>query len=93
MIRKRLHQILETGSDADLPSRLFDVFILALILLNVLAVALESSAGIAERWGPVFEYFELLSLAVFTVEYAMRVWTCVERRKYSVRCSTGSGSS
>ena len=83
MIRKRLHQILETGSDADLPSRLFDVFILAMILLNVLAVALESSAGIAARWGPAFKHFEVFSIAVFTVEYVLRVWTCVERGKYS----------
>jgi voltage-gated potassium channel len=83
VIRRRLHEILETGSDADLPSRLFDIFILAMILLNVLAVALESSAGIVERWGPVFEGFELFTTAVFTVEYVIRVWTCVESRKYS----------
>ncbi len=78
-----MHQILATGSDTDLSSRLFDIFILAMILLNVLAVALESSAGIAERWGPVFEYFELFTIAVFTIEYVMRVWTCVESRKYA----------
>jgi voltage-gated potassium channel len=87
VVRKRLHEILETGSDTDLPSKLFDYFILTMIMLNVLAVALETAASVAEATEPFLKYFEWFSIAVFTIEYVLRVWTCVEKRAY--RSSVG----
>ena len=82
MIRNRLYQILETGTDSDLPSRLFDYFILTLILLNALAVVMVTSPAARAVAGPLFDYLEYFSMAVFTVEYVLRVWTCVERGRY-----------
>ena len=47
---------------------------MALILLNVAAVVLESEASIAGRYGPLFETFGLFSILAFTAEYALRLW-------------------
>ncbi len=53
-----------------------------LILANVAAVILESVPWIHDRFGVEFEQFEAFSVAVFSAEYALRVWTCVEKERY-----------
>ena len=61
--------------------------ILALILLNVLAVLLESMKEVKEFVGPTFEIFEGVSVVIFTVEYILRMFSVVKdaNQNYS-RC-------
>ena len=57
---------------------MFDTFIVGLIVLNILAMVVESVQKIhalAPAWFMAFEYF---SVAVFSVEYVLRIWSCVE---------------
>jgi len=74
--RRRLFRVLELAESGDVPSKLFDIFILTLIVLNVGAVMLESVAGLRLRYARFFYQFEVFSVAVFTVEYLLRVWSC-----------------
>jgi len=39
-MRKRLYEILEIASPDDLSSRIFDTFIISLIILNIIAIIL-----------------------------------------------------
>lgn len=55
-------------------SRLFLVFIQTLIILNLLAVMLESVAHLHENYGRFFYGFEVFSVVIFTVEYLLRLW-------------------
>ena len=48
--------------------------LVALILINLLAVALELVPAIGARYALVFRAIELFSLVVFTVEYRLRLW-------------------
>ena len=73
----RLYQIIEKGRADDVASRLFDGFILTLIALNVVMVILETVPELAGEYGVFFNTFEAVSVLVFTVEYALRIWTCV----------------
>lgn len=57
---------------------IFDRFIIALILLNILAIMLETVASINASYENIFYYFEVFSVAVFTIEYMLRVWSCTE---------------
>jgi voltage-gated potassium channel len=57
---------------------IFDRFIIALILLNILAITLETVASINASYENIFYYFEVFSVAVFTIEYLLRVWSCTE---------------
>ncbi|MFC2109540.1 ion transporter [Bacteroidota bacterium] len=52
----------------------FIKFIYALIVLNVIALILESYEELNAIYSPVFYYFELFSVAIFTVEYLVRIW-------------------
>ncbi|MGD8326006.1 MAG: cyclic nucleotide-gated ion channel [Sphingomonadales bacterium] len=77
-IRRRTHEILETGPEDDVVARLVDGVLLFLILANLVAVALETLPSLAQ-----FEYyfhaFEIFSVAIFTIEYVLRLWASVER--------------
>lgn len=79
-VRKRVWEILEAADRRDKASRTFDVFILTLILLNVLAEILGTVQSIGNRYGTFFQWFEVFSVAVFTMEYAGRVWSSPEGR-------------
>lgn len=76
--RQRLFQILETSRPGDRASLACDIALIVVVAANVLAVALESVHGLAARYGALFEYFELFSVGIFSVEYVLRLWTAVE---------------
>jgi voltage-gated potassium channel len=60
-------------------SRAVDSFLITLIVLNVIAVILESVPSIETRFAGWFLWFERLSVAIFTVEYLARIWSSIER--------------
>lgn len=62
-----------------------DVVLCTLILLNVAAVVLETLPGWTERYGAWFIGIELVSITIFTIEYGLRLWSCVEDRRHDYR--------
>ncbi len=72
--RRRIFDIIQIGQVNDLPSRIFDVCLVAVILLNILAMFLETFEELA-AWHGVFEAIELITVTLFCVEYALRIWT------------------
>lgn len=79
----RLWEILEPAQPGDRWSRAFDVFILALIALNVGATIAESVASLYARYGRLLDAFELASLVVFSIEYFARVVSCVADPRFA----------
>lgn len=77
-MKNRIYKILEVASEDDVTSRAFDIFIMALIFLNVLAVILETVESLATQYASFFATFETVSVAVFTVEFVLRLWVCTE---------------
>ncbi|MDP8228488.1 MAG: ion transporter [Candidatus Electryoneaceae bacterium] len=83
MIRKRTYEIIEKSSPDDIPGRIVDVFIVTLIILNVTAVILETIPELASLYGELFQYFELFSVVIFSIEYLLRLWSCTSDDRYS----------
>jgi voltage-gated potassium channel len=52
----------------------FDWFIIVLISVNVLLVILDTFHGIPNDVKQIFSYIEVFSVAVFTIEYLLRLW-------------------
>ncbi len=77
-LRKHVFRMLETAQDDDRLSRFVDLCLIALISASVIAVILESMPALEKRYGEEFALFEVLTVAVFSVEYLLRVWTAVE---------------
>lgn len=63
--------------------RLFDVFLLWLIGLSVLTVVLESVESIRFVYGQQLVYIEWVFTAIFTIEYALRLWVVRRRWRYA----------
>lgn len=82
-IKKRLHSIVQVAGAGDTVSRWFDILLMSLIALNVLAVILETVPELHEAFETWFEWFELFSVIVFTGEYLLRVWTATVAPRYS----------
>jgi len=61
-------------------ARLFNVLLAALIIVNVIAVVLETVEPIRNRYSTAFSIAEHAATAVFSVEYVLRVWTIVDLR-------------
>jgi voltage-gated potassium channel len=57
---------------------LIDRMLIALILINLIAVAIESMPDYRHRYALTFNLIEIFSLVVFTVEYGLRLWVAVE---------------
>ena len=71
-------EIVEPGVTQDLPSRIFDIGLGVFIVLNAIAVSLETVPSLEAAYGGFFTAFELLSVTLFGIEYIVRVWTAVD---------------
>ena len=82
ILRKRIYEILEVGKPGDTLSRIFDIFTICLIGLNVIALILQSVKSIYNRTPKIFIIFEFVSVMIFSFEYILRIWSCVENQEY-----------
>ena len=77
-IRNRLWQILEKGNENDKASVYTDIFLITLIILNIVAVILETVDSIFTVYKLYFLIFERVSTFIFLIEYILRVWVSIE---------------
>ena len=79
-VKQRLFEILEPARPGDRLSRLFDLGMMGLLAITVLAAILYTVARLAARRTDVFDILEVAAVTVFTLEYVLRVWTGDLRR-------------
>jgi voltage-gated potassium channel len=77
-LRRRVYMALEQGPVGERIAIFSDRALMALIIVNLVAVALDSVPVIRARYALVFEIIEYFSLVVFTIEYGLRLWGAVE---------------
>lgn len=79
-IKKYIHRIIfETDT---LEGLLFDIMLFILIILSVIIVMLGSINDIQPAWGQTLRVFDWIITIMFTIEYALRIWTTRQPRKY-----------
>jgi len=82
LLKYRVDKFLGLADPEDAVGKYFDIFLLGLIFLNLIAVALETVDSIFEQYFFWFRAFDTFSVAVFTVEYILRVWSCTVKEPY-----------
>jgi voltage-gated potassium channel len=84
-IRLRTMQILDKGDVDDKPSLWCDRLITLVILLSVTEIILESVDSIGSVYGAQLAMFETFSIAFFTLEFLLRLWSNGSRHSDSDR--------
>lgn len=74
---RRIHEILVSPRAGDALARAVSIGLLLLIGANVLASVLETEPAVRSAAAGFFRWFEWASVAVFTAEYVLRLWSCV----------------
>lgn len=79
-LQKKLHEIIY---EADTPiGKLFDIILLILIILSIVAVMLESMASVKYLYGDELEIIEWVITGFFTFEYIGRIIALKKPKKY-----------
>ena len=78
IVRKRIAELLEQRDESDTSSRIVNHSLIVLIVLNVIAIILESVDAIYASYEKAFWSFEVFSVAIFTIEYLARVWSSID---------------
>ncbi|MFN6946642.1 MAG: ion transporter [Cytophagaceae bacterium] len=80
--KRKIFHILEEADSKDSLSWYFDLFLIILIALNILAVIFETVDSIYLPFKTLFDGFEMFSVIFFSIEYLLRVWVITESPKY-----------
>lgn len=81
--RRRVYEIVQVAAPGDTASRVFDLTILSFIVLSVCAIIAESVQPLRAAYSALFQALEIVSVGVFTIEYALRLWSCVASPSFS----------
>ena len=88
-LRHRVHVILD-GGGSDAMTRFVHRLLIALVLLSVFSVILESVPDYERRFDRIFTAIEYVAVAGFTVEYLLRLWSAPDFTPYADRTPTGA---
>jgi voltage-gated potassium channel len=73
-IKERAYEILSIKDPDDTATWLVNGFLIILLLVNVAAFFLQTFEDVSSRYAHVFLYLEISSVAIFSIEYILRVW-------------------
>ncbi len=73
-LKHRIYNILNIDDPDDTTTRLVNVFLIILLLINLAAFMLQTFEDISARYAMIFTYLEEFSVVIFTVEYLLRLW-------------------
>jgi voltage-gated potassium channel len=80
--KQKVHILLHPELGESKADKFINIFIISLIVLNVVAVMLETIEPLHRKYQPFFDNFDAISVYIFTVEYLLRVWSCTHDPRY-----------
>ncbi|KGJ98458.1 ion transporter [Thalassotalea sp. ND16A] len=82
LLRKKAFKLIEGNVDNSPLSKHINLFLIVLIIANVVAVIFESDDEFNRQFSTEFALFELISVSIFSLEYLLRIWSCVESYQF-----------
>lgn len=74
MNKKRVFEIIQVGNLSDVPSRAYDIFLVAAVAVNIF-IALFDTFPQADPYQSLIWAVELFTVIFFTIDYGLRIWT------------------
>lgn len=81
--RRHIYVTLSSGEKGGFAEKAFEVLLVVTIVLNIIAIVLDSIPSVHEKYASLFRWFELFSICFFSIEYIARVYSIVENPKFS----------
>ncbi|CAJ37768.1 ion transporter [Methanocella arvoryzae] len=78
VLKRRLYEILNIENTQDTATRVLNVFLIILLVVNLIAFMLQTFKEVSITYEWLFSYLEAFSVVVFTIEYLLRLWVCTE---------------
>ncbi|ROR32740.1 potassium channel family protein [Inmirania thermothiophila] len=82
-LRRRTAEVLELSRPDDRLGRMVDLGLAALIFFSVVDVILESIPRLERAYWDLFVAVEAVVVAIFTLEYALRLWSAPELERHA----------
>jgi voltage-gated potassium channel len=79
----RAYQVLNNRDEAGIWGNVFTIVSVVVILISVFSVILETVHTLYEDYTMVFSIVEIISVAFFTIEYILRIWSIISDPKYT----------
>lgn len=77
-LRQKIHALVFPSTYGGRLQELFDSFIAVCVLISVFAVVMESVRSVSYMLNIQFVILDAVMVGVFTIEYMMRMYSCVE---------------
>ncbi len=74
-MKTKIYKIISADDKGYLPSKIFDIIIMILIVESIISVILSTFSNIPTTISGIISNLEMLSIIIFTVEYLLRIWT------------------
>ena len=81
-IKKHIYLLLHPAEGDSHWDKIINTFLITLIILNVIAVMLETVEPIHVKYKSFFDTFDLVSVIIFSIEYLLRLWSANHHDKY-----------
>ena len=81
--REQAYRLLEGPAEGDLPRQVVIAFLFTLISVSVITIFLETETEFYAAYGDILWTITLFAVAVFSVEYLLRLWVCTLNPLYS----------
>lgn len=81
-LRQKIHALIFESAYGGRLHELYQIFIAMWVLVSVFAVILESVHGISYLLNVEFVILDAVAVGIFTIEYCMRMYSCVEEPGY-----------
>ena len=73
-IKRRIFEIIQSASVGDLPSKVFDLFIIFLVLINSITIMMDTFS-LPQNIKGIIRIIDFSTSIIFSIEYALRIWT------------------
>ena len=81
-LRQKTAQILDSTGHYAIVGRLVNIFFIGIVFINIIAIIVESVEKNLRHHEQVFAAIEFVSITIFTFEYAIRLWSCVDSNTF-----------
>lgn len=82
-LKSEIYKIVCLADEKGSLSWYFDMTIIVMIVLNIVAIVLDSVPEIHAEYADFFYQFEVFSVVIFSIEYLARIYSITENEKFS----------